>query len=356
MTDSSQADESAARLASVRTNWERAAGLVSFAGLLDTIERVDTDMGELKQALSDVRARGYRFGRDWESNLAGLQERWSRQRPEARRLLGSEQRVLRTAARDVETLLQRAVRDPGLLSTAEGRVRDFEGNIRQAEQRVRGTFDDTWTQAQTLQEEVARARAVLDALDTASFDLQPDEHGVAVCEATWVSDNQEPEGLLFLTDARLIFEQRQEIAKKKVLFITTEKELIQEMLWASPIGAVDELEAEDQKAFLRRKEMLTLRFSEQTREIPSDITLQLKGADNDSWRTLIRRAKTGQIDADRFGAEAPEERLAEEVSEELAETEGELPTACPNCSAPLPPIFKGMKQVVCDYCGTTVNI
>ncbi len=50
-----------------------------------------------------------------------------------------------------------------------------------------------------------------------------------------------------------------------------------------------------------------------------------------------------------------EQQLAATI--ELATTPPkELPTVCPNCSAPLPPIFKGMKQVVCDYCGTIINI
>ncbi len=162
--------------------------------------------------------------------------------------------------------------------------------------------------------------------------------------------------MLFLTDARLVFEQRQEIAKKKVLFITTEKELIQQKLWESPIGAVDELETEDKKAFLSRQELLTLRFSERTRDLPSDVTLQLKGADNDAWRTMIRRAKSGQMDVERFGAPPPDESLAAEIEQETAAPAKELPTVCPNSNAPLPAVFKGMKQVSCDYCGTTVNI
>jgi hypothetical protein len=102
--------------------------------------------------------------------------------------------------------------------------------------------------------------------------------------------------------------------------------------------------------------MLTLQFSERTRELPGDITLKLKNADNETWRSLIRRVKSGQIDGDRFGAPAPEEKLAAAVEQEASEPEKELPTVCPNCSAPLPAIFKGMNQVSCDYCGTTINL
>lgn len=353
---STATDAQAQRLSAVQNNWQRVAGTVALASLFDVLDDVTGDLDSLSQKLADVRARGYRFGRDWETQLGSLNDRWPQQRSQATRLLQNEQRTLQRGASDIDTLLQRAARNAGLISTVESRIRALESNARSAETRVRQTFDATTEQADALQQEISEAQFVLDALDASSFDLFPDEHAITACRSIWVSDQQEPEGFLFLTDARLIFEQRQEIATKKVLFITTKKELIQEKLWESPIGAVEELEAEDQKAFLRRKEMLTIRFSERTREIPGDITLQLQGADNDTWRGLIRQAKSGQIEGDRFGAPPPDEQLSAQLEQEIAKPEKELPTVCPNCNAPLPPVFKGMSQVTCEYCGTTTNI
>jgi hypothetical protein len=271
-------------------------------------------------------------------------------------LIEDQRRVLERSAREVEQLLQQAARNASLIGSAESRIAGFQTSVASAENRVRNTFGSTQQQAFKVQRELDDALFLLDALDSASFDMLPDEHGVAACKAIWTSDPEEPEGLLFLTDARVIFEQRQEVATKKVLFVTTQKKLVQEMLWDSPIGAVDELESEDQKKFLQRKEMLTLRFHERTRDIPSDVTLQLVGADNETWTGLIKRAKSGQIDADRFGAPPPEEQLAAEIEAEVSEPDEELPTQCPNCNAPLPPVFKGMKQIECDYCGGVVNI
>ncbi|MCU0519248.1 MAG: hypothetical protein MUF84_00945 [Anaerolineae bacterium] len=327
-----------------------------MASLFDVLEQVTGNLNKVDRDLSSIRARGYRFGRDWETQVGLLGSRWPQQHAQAIRLLEDERRTLQGAARDVELLLQRANRDAGLVDTAESRVAALQSSINAAEWRVRGTFDGTQQEASALQREIDKAQFLLDALDNASFDLLPDEHGVAACEAVWTTDQATPEGYLFLTDARLIFEQRQEVAKKKVLFITTEKELIQKKLWESPIGAVEELEAEDKKSFLRRQELLTLRFSERTRETPSDVTLQLKGADNESWRTLIRRAKSGEIESERFGAAAPDQQLAATIEQEATTPAKPLPTVCPSCAAPLPAIFKGMKQVVCDYCGATVNI
>jgi hypothetical protein len=355
-TTTGQSDAMASRLAAARANWDRVAGGVALASMLDALENVSHNLDALRQKLGNARARGYRFGRDWESKIESLQQRWPEQRLSAMQLLDDQRQVLQNSAREVEMLLQRAARDAGLLGTAEMRISGFQSSISTAESRIRNTFDSTSAQTLQLQSEVDNALFLLESLDSASFDMLPDEHGIAACKAIWTSDAQQPEGLLFLTDARLIFEQRQEVATKKVLFVTTQKKLVQEMLWDSPIGAVDELESEDQKAFLRRKEILTLRFSERTRDIPSDVTLQLVGADNEVWTSLIRRAKSGQIDAERFGAPPPEEQLAAEIEAEVKEPEKELPTQCPKCNAPLPAVFKGMKQLECDYCGATINI
>jgi hypothetical protein len=339
-----------------RANWDRIAGAAALATLFDALDDVSHNLDILDQKLSDVRARGYRFGRDWDGIIESLRLRWPEQRQISMRLLEDQRRVLERSAREVEQMLQQAARIPSQLGTAESRIASFQGSVLAAENRVRGTFDSVQQQAWKVQKEMDDAVFVLDAIDNASFDMLPDEHGIAACKAIWTSDPEEPEGLLYLTDGRVIFEQHQEVATKKVLFVTTQKKLVQEMLWDSPIGAVDELESEDQRKFLRRKEMLTLRFNERTRDTPSDVTLQLIGTDNETWSSLIRRAKSGQIDAERFGAPPPEEQLAAEIEAEVMETEKELPTQCPNCNAPLPQVFKGMKQIECEYCGAVVNI
>jgi LSD1 subclass zinc finger protein len=243
-----------------------------------------------------------------------------------------------------------------MISNAQSRVSDLERSVRQAETRVQQTFDGVEKQATALEVQIQGAKFVLDSLDSACFHLLPDEHPIAACRSTWTSDREGPEGLLFLTDARVIFEQRQEVAAKKVLFITTKKELIQNKLWEAPIGSIDDVEIEDQKAFLQRREMMTLRFNERTREVPNDVTVQLRGTTNEEWRTLIRRTKSGEIEGERFGAPPPKEQLAAKVEAEATSPEKALPTVCPSCNAPLPAIFRGMKQVRCDYCDAVVNV
>ena len=358
----SPADTHAQQLASARTRWERLAGLVALSVLFDQLASVTSKVDGLDHEIAELRARGYRFGRTMEERAATVKSRWPQQKMSANRLLQDQRNVLQNAANETQRLLGQAERNAGLMGTVDSRLWALENQINEAQRNVQGAFSSTEQEINKLQGEMREARALLDALDSASFELLPDEHGVAVCEAQWVSDNQEPEGMLFLTDSRLIFEQREERVIKRKLF-SSEKELIQEKLWDTPIGAIAELQMDDKKSGLfglKRQELLTLSFAERTRELPSDATLQLKGgATNEAWLTLIRQVKSGQIAADLFGAPPPQELLAaqtEAEAAEAAEPAAELPTRCPSCNATLPQIFKGMNQVECQYCGTVINI
>lgn len=359
-----QSDSHTVRLSSAQARSQRLAGLVALGALFDHLEDVTSSVGSLGSEIADVRARGYRYGRDWEETTDLLRSRWPQQRREATRLLQDQRRVLQNASNEAQRLLNQAEHNTGLIDTVDNRLWALENQVNEAQRTIRGVYDSTEQEIDTLMGEVNKVRYLLDVLDDASFELYPDEHGIAVCKAQWTSDHQQPEGLLFLTNNRVIFEQREERVTKKVLFIATEKKLVQEMLWNAPIGAVTETELEDKKGgFLGmgRQEMLTLRFPERTRELPSDAELHLKGgATNEEWRSLIRKVKSGQIEADMFGAPSPQEQLAAEVEAEAeAEAEGmekELPTNCPGCNATLPPIYKGMQQVECEYCGAVVNI
>jgi hypothetical protein len=355
----SPADTRAQQLASARTRWERLAGMVALGALFDQLSSVTSEIDGLDNEIAKLRARGYRFGRTMEERAAILKSRWPQQKASANRLLQDQRSVLQNAANETQRLLGQAERNTGLLDTVDSRLWALENQISEAQRNVQGVFISTEQGVNALQGEMRQVRAMLDALDSASFDLLPDEHGVAVCKAQWVSDNQQPEGMLFLTDSRLIFEQREERVIKRKLF-SSEKELVQEKLWDTPVGAIAELQMDDKKSGLfglKRQELLTLSFVERTRELPSDATLHLKGgATNEAWLTLIRQVKSGQVAADLFGAPSPQELLAAQTEAEAAQPDAELPTRCPACNATLPPIYKGMKQVECQYCGTIVNI
>ena len=64
--------------------------------------------------------------------------------------------------------------------------------------------------------------------ETSSGKLLAHEYVIIGVKAVWTKDGKEnkddPEGVLFLTDQRILFEQKEEVATKKFLFITKERE------------------------------------------------------------------------------------------------------------------------------------
>lgn len=352
--------EHESRMATLRSRWERAAGLATLAALYDGLENMTGRISGMGNRMADLRARGYWFGRGWEDEVSALQGQWDAQRGQAVGILERERSVLHASSLEVDRLLDRAQSNAALFDTANNRLFDLERRTGEAERRVRGAYDQVQATMAVLEREMAGAEAVMEALETASFQLFPDEHGFAVCQAEWHARGTEPlEGLLFLTDSRLIFEQRQKVVTKKFLFIATEKETIQELQWQAPVGGIEILEVEDKKAFMSTQEFLALRL--EGGEGPPEVELRLKNAANEAWAKLLRQAKEGRFDVERFDANPLEEMQEQAVKADAAAEAGDqmesknLPTRCPNCNGQLPTIYKGMTEITCEYCGSVVR-
>lgn len=362
----SPAEERADRFNSLRSRWNSLLSKVSLGYLSDELEDQTGTIEGLADTITRYRKRGYIYSRGWEAQAETLGKRWPERQRDAKRLIRSRSRGMKELGEEIDALCERSKLSSASLDRLENKIERFESRVEAVESDVRGTYDSLTDQVYALQTELTRVGTMLDAFDEATFKLFPDERGVAVCNAVWTDDRDEPKGVLLLTDGRIVFEQREKKAKKKVLFITTKSEMLKEKLWEAPIGAIDEIEIEDEKkGFLgmRNKEMLTLRFRERSRELPGDVTLQLKGVRNEDWQTLIKRVQNGEFEAERYdlhpvgggAAGAPAGVAAPPPPTAPATPPAEIPTKCSNCGGQLPTVYKGMREIACDYCGTIVR-
>jgi hypothetical protein len=160
------------------------------------------------------------------------------------------------------------------------------------------------------------------------------------------TEKEGPKGILYLTDERLVFERKEEVATKKVLFIATEKETVHELLLEVSIGQIEEIKAQDKKKFLGRKEMLELLFAPEADF--SGATFRLHGgAKNEDWSALISRVKSGEIDKER----------SRPKDEAVVEAARSAPTKCTTCGATLPAeIVRGQREITCEYCGSVIRL
>jgi hypothetical protein len=346
-----QVQKSAAQLRAerhdgLRARWNQLSGRITLGHLRDEIEDKGGQIAALPHQIAELAERGYRHGQGLEEQAATLQKNWPIRRREALNVLQQQAGSLAALGKPIEQLCGRSGLSDNVLDQLEHKIDHLESQVGTAERDVRGTYDTLGQQLYALQREFRSVEFLLDSLDTASFDLYPDEYGVAACEATWTNHPDEPEGILFLTEGRVVFEQREKKATKKLLFITTESELVQDKLWDTPVGNIAELEAEDKKKFLSRKDLLNFRFREYTGGLHGEVTLELDDASNEEWAGLVKRVQRGEFDA------AP----AGEGGEAPPLDPRDVPTRCPACGGQLPPLVKGMRELVCQYCGTVTRL
>ena len=307
---------------------------------------VETSLSLLPTDVEQLRARGYVFRSFLERKVEVLTEQWEEMRDRVSRDVNRRARDLEREADVAESAVRQAMNGrASLVVRAKSAVDTLESKTGAARAAVQALYEPLEGNVAQTRRQVEQIGWLLDQIDEASFQLYPAEDPLAACEAQYMETKKEgPKGVLILTDERLIFEQKEEVATKKVLFITTEKETIQELIFGVPIGQVDEAKASD-KGFLGRKEMLELLFAPEADL--SGATLRLHDAENEEWSGLIGRVKSGEIAKER----------SRPKDEAVVEAARAAPAKCPTCGATIAgDIVRGMREITCDYCGTVIRL
>jgi hypothetical protein len=310
------------------------------------VEEIETTLSLLPSEVQELRARGYVFRSFLEHKANVLAEQWDEAHDRVSREVARRTRELEQEADLARSALRQAASgQASQVARAEAEVQSLEHRVQAAQSATRAMYDTLQQNVNQTRSQVEQIRWLLDQIDEASFQLHPAEDAVAACRAQYMETQKEgPEGMLYLTDERMIFEQKEEVATKKVLFITTEKKKVQQLLFEVPIGQIEEIKAID-KGLMGHKEMLELLFAPEADL--SGATLRLRGSDNEEWAGLIGRVKSGEIAKERT---RPKDEAA-------VETARAAPTKCPTCGATLAvEIVRGMREITCEYCGSVIRL
>lgn len=313
----------------------------------DRISEIQTTLSMLPTQIETLRTRGYVFRNYLERKVDVLAEQWDQIQGRVNQEINRRTRELTMDSDAAERALQQAMSgNQSQLMRAESAVRTLESKVQAAQSAIEAMYSSLQENVHQTRSQVEEIETLLDRIDEASFQLHPAEDPIASCKAQYFERGDEgPEGLLHLTDARLIFERKEEVATKKVLFITTQKETVQEFIFDVTVGQIDEVNATDQRKFLKRKEMLELLFSPDADL--SEATLRLIDARNEDWAMLIGRVKSGEIDKER----------TQPKDEAVVEAAQSAPTKCPTCGATLSAkIVRGMREISCEYCGSVIRL
>lgn len=340
---------------------ERRAQELQQSGLLssvrDALEDLDTQITHLPAKLSELRTKGYMFKSYLETNAQSIRADWPTLRNQVQREIDNRVRDLAEDLRRAENAVRSLIAYKGkalalaesALTRAESELDSVQRRVDAANSAVNGMFDRKKADVSQLVREIDRCLEWLSWADKASFGFQPGEALVEATKGQWLQDGDKegPKGILFLTDRRIIFEQREKVAKKKVLFITTASEEVQEVKWEAPLGALTEAAAsEARKALVLKRELLTLKFKPPA--TIREVLVELSGADSDAWRALINRVLAGDIETERVAGAAQPAGQQAAVS---------APSKCPSCGATLDvQVVKGMSAIKCPFCGTNIPL
>jgi chromosome segregation ATPase len=318
------------------------------------LTRVHTEMADVETTLSllpteieELRTRGYVFRSFLENKIGVLAEQWDEMKDNVAREVEQRTRELGRDSDAAERALNQALGGSTTqITRADHAIDTLESKVRAAQSAVEAMYEPLQQNVNQTHYQVKEIAKLLDMVDEASFQLHPIEDAIAFCKAQYLEREDEgPEGLLYLTDERLLFERKEQVATKKVLFITTEKETVQELIFEVPIGQIEEIKATDKKKFLKRHELLELFFAPEA-DLPG-ATLRLIHTTNEEWSRLIGRVKSGEIDKER----------TQPKDEEAVEAVRAAPTKCTTCGATLSvEIVRGMQEITCEYCGSVIRL
>ncbi len=241
----------------------------SFSDISADIERLDQKFNNMAELLESARQEGYRFEGGLEQKAFEALSQWQQARPKVEKTLADQSRslqgqlnTLNLQVKDLNLKLSNQAVAAPLLKSARATADSMLQNIQSLKNNLRSSYSSIDATLQDIERRLTRIHWALDQLKEAKFKLASGEDLVMAVPARWDKESKDdPEGILYLTDHRLVFEQKEKVATKKVLFITTASELVQEVQIDQPIQAVLEWNAEN-KGLFGHQDFLLVRFKE----------------------------------------------------------------------------------------------
>lgn len=353
MSTPTPVDQIASEISSLQTRIGWMQDSVRLNNTLNAVEVLQTTVNGMQQRVVNLRTNGYVFEKALEAQAADFSRQWSTLHPPLITQINLQSSDLQGSIHSIElqmTQVNSVCTNPSaarpLISSIQNELDILENKVRSAEGTVGSMYDSFNNQVTVVKNHLDDIDYMLTQLAEAKFTLLPTEGGLRAVKAVWCRDVKEhdddPEGVLYLTDQRLLFEQKEEVATKKILFITTAKQKVQELKWETPVVAIDEVNPSKQ-GMLKNEDHLDIRFKEGAAFESTHLHIWQEGSE---WLQLLNRAKTKDFDRDRAVA-------IDQVEIAKAKT---IPAQCPACGANLDQvILRGQDSIKCEFCGFVIR-
>jgi len=347
-----QKEELSRRVDTVQRELDTLESRAQLTGVYEEIGDIDQMLVDLPIQLEEMRSRGYVHNGQLEDKLEVLDEEWDDVRPRVEQLLKTRinvlDRTLSSAESKVENL--NATSDP-TIKKAETAVNTLETRIESAEQAIESQYEGVESQLRASKRKLGQISEMMDWIDSSdAITLREAEGPLEAVEAEWHTDGKDegPDGIILLTDQRLLFEQREEIVtKKKFGLFKSDSEYIQKLHLEIETDDIDDVSNKEEGGFLGMGKADILELILSANAPVSRARFHLKGEESSDWAEMIKQVVSGEIDNDRADEYADEAEVAEVMA-------AAFPENCPNCYAQVPPQPRGIVTVECEFCGETI--
>jgi len=327
---------------------------VRLAKVRDAVEDMQTKVSSQPQRIMTARGRGYVFEKDLEAQAQSFDDSWAMLYPNLQSQINLQSTALMNALRPIEMQMPQLTASAynpaaarGILNTMQSAVSQLESKVSAAERTLNGMYDQFDRQVSEFIRHMDQVEYTLTQLAEATFRLLPTEGGIMAVKAVWCKTGKEqkgdPEGVLYLTDQRLIFEQKEEIVTKKVLFVATAKQKVQQLQLEAPVALVDNIQT-SKAGLLKNEDHIEIRFASGALVQSAHFHIWQDCA---VWQGLINRAKSKDFDQGRA------------VSIDQAEVEKvkAAPTQCPACGGAITQqVLRGQDTIKCEFCGNVIRL
>jgi len=322
-----------------------------FDNIHQELDRIGHQLTDLPLTLTAVRKRGYVHSGQMEGTLKTYRKRWKKIESETRDVITNSVDYLDDYAENAGDDLDKAddTWKNKHLDRAQRSINLFSEEIDKATENIESIYGPVRDALNEISSTLSHAEWMLDQIDQSQeIRLQLAEGPYAAVEAEWERDGKEgPDGIFILTDQRLLFEQKEKVATKKLFgLFTTESESVQELLLDVSIQEIDSVEHGEEGGFLGIGSADILKLVFAASAPLSRARFHLKGQESSDWAIWIKNAKTGMLDRERVKSAQAEREEATSIT---------FPEQCPGCFAAVPPQPHGITAVTCEFCGRTVQ-
>lgn len=289
-----------ADMAALRQEYDRLRQQTDLASATGEAWELSREVGRFEERIEALGRRGYAFTRRLAREAADLRERWRTAESNFDRILRDARYDVRRDLDRVDRALRDAERAPGdgTIGLARTEIRALARRLDEERSRLIRTYENEKTDIRAFDRHLDALEWSTEQLSAAAFQLDAGETMIVAAQVEWREDGDgdERDGVLYLTDRRLLLERKERTGAFLGIF---GGRMEQALVWSLALDDVEDVRSEDM-GILGSRDMLSLR-ARRGGEAATELSIEIKAnADNQEWAGFITRAKAHGYEDERL--------------------------------------------------------